>query len=164
MFITYYPKYVTSATNRCHCTPDHYGVHCAETTNSCSSGSSREMCGHGTCVDQTSGYTCICDQGWETDGSSPMCNRDVDECQQPDPVCSKDPPVACFNSPGGFSCGGCPAGYTGNGFYCSDINECLVNNGGCSQNPRVECVNSAVSHGSRSLFLLPLPWHFAVAF
>jgi hypothetical protein len=36
------------------------------------------------------------------------------------------------------------AGYTGNGFYCSDIDECQVNNGGCSVSPLVQCINTQV--------------------
>jgi hypothetical protein len=36
------------------------------------------------------------------------------------------------------------AGYTGNGFYCSDIDECQVNNGGCSVAPLVQCINTQV--------------------
>jgi len=36
------------------------------------------------------------------------------------------------------------AGYTGNGFYCSDIDECQVNNGGCSVTPLVQCINTHV--------------------
>ncbi|CAG7825042.1 unnamed protein product, partial [Allacma fusca] len=55
--------------------------------------------------------------------------------------------VACINTPGGFHCGPCPAGYSGNGFYCEDVNECLVNNGGCSLNPVVQCINTV---GSRT--------------
>ncbi|KAF2368216.1 EGF-like domain, partial [Trinorchestia longiramus] len=37
------------------------------------------------------------------------------------------------------------AGYTGDGFRCTDINECEVFNGGCSLSPRVECVNEVGS-------------------
>ena len=38
----------------------------------------------------------------------------------------QDPLVTCINTPGGFTCGACPPGYTGTGHYCSDIDECLV--------------------------------------
>lgn len=33
------------------------------------------------------------------------------------------PGVPCTESGGGFRCGPCPAGFTGNGTHCSDINE-----------------------------------------
>ena len=64
----------------------------------------------------------------------------------PNPPCSKDPLVPCVNTPGGFTCGMCPPGYSGNGYYCTDIDECSVNNGGCSLSPRVQCTNT---RGSR---------------
>ena len=32
--------------------PGFYGVHCSESSNSCSSGSTSELCGHGRCFDQ----------------------------------------------------------------------------------------------------------------
>ena len=38
------------------------------------------------------------------------------------------------------------AGYTGNGFYCSDIDECQMNNGGCSVTPLVQCINTQVQY------------------
>ncbi|MEL6546341.1 MAG: hypothetical protein AAFQ82_17065 [Myxococcota bacterium] len=34
--------------------------------------------------------------------------------------------VACTDIPGGFECGSCPRGYTGDGVDCSDIDECLA--------------------------------------
>ena len=64
----------------------------------------------------------------------------------PNPPCSKDPLVTCVNTPGGFTCGMCPPGYSGKGYYCTDIDECSVNNGGCSLSPRVQCTNT---RGSR---------------
>ena len=35
--------------------PGFYGVHCSESSNSCSSGSASELCGHGRCLDQVGG-------------------------------------------------------------------------------------------------------------
>lgn len=84
-------------------------------------------------------------KGWKTDGTNPGCVVDVDECSSNQPPCSVNPPVQCINTEGGFTCGHCPVGYTGNGFYCSDVNECLDNNGGCSLSPRVQCTNTIVS-------------------
>ncbi len=47
---------------------------------------------------------------------------------------------ACFVcSAGSWSCGTCPAGYTGNGRDCFDVNECQLNNGGCA--PLAPCIN-----------------------
>ena len=84
-------------------------------------------------------------QGWTKGPGSPACSVDVDECSGNNPPCSRNPPVQCINTPGGFTCGSCPAGYQGNGFTCQDVNECLVNNGGCSLSPRVQCFNTQVS-------------------
>ena len=69
---------------------------------------------------------------------------DVDECAYPIPLCSVNPRVQCINLPGSFRCGSCPAGYTGNGHYCTDVDECQINNGGCSVSPRVQCTNNIV--------------------
>jgi cubilin len=38
---------------------------------------------------------------------------DINECASNHGNC--DPLAACINSPGSFSCGGCPAGYSGTG-------------------------------------------------
>lgn len=122
-------------------------MHCTRRSVDCSSGgSSTELCGHGTCISQTTGigYKCICDQGWTTDGTNPACSVDVNECNLNHPPCSVDPPVPCINVPGSFYCGSCPQGYSGNGYYCSDINECNTMNGGCSMNPMVPCINTPV--------------------
>jgi hypothetical protein len=49
-------------------------------------------------------------QGWTTDGKTPACNTDVDECTMNKPPCSVNPLVQCINLPGSFHCGNCPAG------------------------------------------------------
>lgn len=84
-------------------------------------------------------------QGWESDGTSPACIKDVDECAADHPPCSVNPPVPCRNTRGSFTCGACPHGYSGNGYYCTDIDECLINNGGCSTSPYVHCMNTMVN-------------------
>ncbi|KAK6644342.1 hypothetical protein RUM43_000609 [Polyplax serrata] len=130
-------------TYECICAAGWYGLHCTRRSNDCSSGSHGELCGHGTCVTLTTGakgFTCICDQGWTTDGNNPSCSVDVDECKNY--PCSRNPLVTCHNTPGAFFCGPCPPGYTGNGFSCFDINECLTENGGCSVQPLVQCINT----------------------
>ncbi|XP_049544721.1 cubilin homolog [Anopheles darlingi] len=125
----------------CICADGWRGIHCNTRTQDCAT-SGAELCGHGACVQSKDGYRCICDQGWKTNGVTPACNVDVDECSESRPHCSKDPEVSCINLPGSFVCGACPAGYTGNGFYCVDINECETNNGGCSTAPSVPCINT----------------------
>ncbi|XP_064472120.1 cubilin-like [Ornithodoros turicata] len=139
---------------RCQCPAAYHGVHCTEQHDDCASSSSQALCGHGTCISRKNqsgqvGYSCICDQGWtkRSSGDDPACTEDVDECSTGRHFCSRQPPVQCINYPGGFTCGPCPAGYSGDGFTCVDIDECLVNNGGCSTNPRVDCINTV---GSRT--------------
>ncbi|CAL1529132.1 unnamed protein product [Lymnaea stagnalis] len=135
----------------CRCTTNWYGIHCSERHNDCAEASHAELCGHGTCVDETRAqqgqprFRCICNSGWTQDLSvSPACTIDIDECAL-GAHCSVSPPVTCRNIPGSFLCESCPPGYTGNGFTCYDINECLTNNGGCSTNPWVDCVNTVGS-------------------
>ncbi|XP_066598353.1 cubilin-like [Prorops nasuta] len=130
---------------QCNCATGFFGLHCTKRTAVCSEQTSTELCGHGICVSQSTplGYTCICDQGWEADGSTnPACIKDVNECASNHPPCSVNPPVPCQNTPGSFSCGSCPRGYTGNGYYCIDVDECLTDNGGCSKTPLVQCINT----------------------
>ncbi|XP_061178089.1 cubilin-like [Saccostrea echinata] len=137
----------------CQCAANWYGIRCSERHDDCNQASHEELCGHGTCVNSERvqpgqpKYTCICDDGWTTSGSNPMCVVDRDECSEAGPRCSVDPSVPCINVPGSFYCGQCPAGFSGNGFSCVDINECEVNNGGCSSTPRVDCINT---RGSRT--------------
>ncbi|XP_076766726.1 cubilin [Xylocopa sonorina] len=130
---------------RCDCAPGWFGLHCTAKTSVCNTESSNELCGHGVCVPKVGsplGYTCICDQGWQADGTNPACIKDVDECAGNHRPCSVNPWVECRNAPGTFFCDSCPRGYTGNGYYCTDIDECQENNGGCSTSPRVQCINT----------------------
>lgn len=55
-------------------------------------------------------YMCLCDQGWTKGFGQPACSVDVDECATGHHFCSRNPPVACINFPGGFGCGPCPSG------------------------------------------------------
>ncbi|EZA59389.1 Cubilin [Ooceraea biroi] len=131
---------------RCDCLPGWFGLHCTQKTSICNAENSGALCGeHGVCVEKSGsslGYTCICDQGWQKDGTNPACIKDVDECAADHPPCSVNPPVPCRNTLGSFTCGACPHGYSGNGYYCTDIDECLINNGGCSTSPYVQCMNT----------------------
>ncbi|XP_012276352.1 cubilin [Orussus abietinus] len=132
-------------TYQCSCTSGWYGIHCTKKSLVCNTQNSDELCGHGVCVNKLGsplGYTCICDQGWEAEGTNPACIKDVDECAGRHPSCSVNPPVQCINVPGTFYCGTCPQGYSGNGYYCTDIDECATNNGGCSTSPMAQCINT----------------------
>ncbi|MPC09286.1 Cubilin [Portunus trituberculatus] len=129
---------------RCLCPPGKFGVLCDQQSSSCTQSSGSGLCGsHGNCVSSSGqhGYTCICDEGWKSQnqGNGPTC-VDVDECASQMPHCSSSPAVQCINYPGGFTCGPCPQGFSGNGFVCNDIDECQINNGGCS--PFSQCYNT----------------------
>ncbi|XP_047482510.1 LOW QUALITY PROTEIN: cubilin-like [Penaeus chinensis] len=117
----------------CQCPAGWYGVHCTLKTDSCTASSGSSLCGpHGVCINtprRGHAFSCMCDEGWTPGNSTPAC-VDVNECSSYHTRCS--PLVTCVNYPGGFQCGPCPSGYTGDGFQCQDIDECLVNNGGCS--------------------------------
>ncbi|CAH0396981.1 unnamed protein product [Chilo suppressalis] len=130
-------------TYECFCASGWFGIHCTRRAKDCSAGN-YEMCGFGTCVPVTSGegIKCICNQGWETNGTEIACLTDVNECDSSRGLrCSANPKVDCINLPGSFRCGQCPPGYEGDGFTCHDINECeTILNGGCS--PLVTCHNT----------------------
>lgn len=127
----------------CICQPGWFGIHCTQRKGDCMQSSQWELCGHGTCVssNDTFGYKCICDQGWKTNGLTPACSVDVDECAESHTACE----TKCINLPGSFTCAPCAAGLTGNGVNCRDIDECATQNGGCSMSPKVTCINSYVS-------------------
>ncbi|XP_017881696.1 cubilin [Ceratina calcarata] len=130
---------------RCDCAPGWFGLHCTKKDSICNTQNSIELCGHGVCVAKPGsplGYICICDQGWQSEGTNPACIKDVNECTGNHRPCSVNPWVECRNAPGTFFCDSCPQGYTGNGYYCTDIDECLQDNGGCSTTPRVQCINT----------------------
>ena len=67
---------------------------------------------------------------------------DIDECATGNGGC--DALTTCTNTPGGFTCGACPSGYTGGGASgCIDIDECATGNGGCDA--LTTCTNTAGS-------------------
>lgn len=66
------------------------GLHCTKRNAECASAGA-ELCGHGSCIptSDVSGYKCICDQGWKTNGVTLAFTVDVDECNEMRPYCSK---------------------------------------------------------------------------
>ncbi|XP_035695716.1 neurogenic locus notch homolog protein 3-like [Branchiostoma floridae] len=73
----------------------------------------RSPCAHGTCTDDTGGYTCSCENGWE--GTN--CDQNIDECASF--PCAHG---ACNDTIGSFTCS-CDNGWTG--LNCDqDIDEC----------------------------------------
>ncbi|XP_055914618.1 cubilin homolog isoform X2 [Eupeodes corollae] len=137
----------------CICASGWQGMHCSQRKTDCLHSSNTELCGHGTCVNVNDnfGYRCMCEQGWTTNGLTPACSVDVDECKQYSSPCA----TKCINLPGSYMCAPCEAGYTGNGLSCRDIDECATDNGGCSVNPFVPCINS---YGSFHCAECPIGW------
>ncbi|KAH8420258.1 hypothetical protein KR009_008365, partial [Drosophila setifemur] len=130
----------------CLCQPGWHGMHCTQRKGDCSQASAWELCGHGSCVPSSdeSGYRCLCEAGWKTNGLTPVCGEDVDECS--DAAAHTPCSTKCINLPGSFTCAPCAAGLTGNGVSCRDMDECETNNGGCSLSPKVDCINTYGSH------------------
>ncbi|KAL5273336.1 hypothetical protein ACFFRR_000221 [Megaselia abdita] len=130
----------TPGSYRCHCKDGYGGAHCLQRSSSCS----QDFCFHGFCVPGNSNgnrFSCICDQGWAKSEDSGLCSVDIDECETSNPCHTN-----CTNLPGSFTCGPCPRGYEGSGYFCRDVNECEVNNGGCNLSPKVQCINTEGSH------------------
>ncbi|XP_067928014.1 mucin-like protein [Watersipora subatra] len=67
--------------------------------------------------------TCICPAGYTGD----LCDADLNACElvaspcYPSVLCVDLPPPADYS---GYTCGDCPAGYTGDGKTCTDVDEC----------------------------------------
>ncbi|XP_075068011.1 cubilin [Mixophyes fleayi] len=141
----------TPGSYSCSCTPEWYGLQCTSKYDDCKPGSA-VLCVHGICIDldrvqeNQPRYSCVCDAGWMSPDVTLACNADIDECGLPNPPCSQNPPVQCFNTFGSFTCGPCPAGWLGNGYSCQDIDECETDNGGCSVAPLVKCMNTMGSY------------------
>ncbi|XP_061719868.1 fibrillin-2-like isoform X1 [Cydia pomonella] len=92
-----------------------------------------QLCKPGRCVDTPIGFTCLCDHGYEYDGTSHQC-RDIDECGTISTPCRGL--AQCVNLPGAYECR-CPPGYRLSTTLdtCEDIDECadprLCEHGDC---------------------------------
>lgn len=76
-------------------------------TNECLDGT--HDCGdHATCYDRSRGFVCLCDPGFDGDGTT--C-RNIDECLRAD-ACG--PGATCVDRDGGYDCG-CPYGWVSDG-------------------------------------------------
>ncbi|XP_070842448.1 cubilin [Chaetodon trifascialis] len=131
----------------CNCSPEWSGILCTVRFDDCRN-VGQDLCVHGTCIDADRDipgqpkYQCICETGWEALAGNLACVTDVNECNLPKKPCSTNPTVPCYNTQGSFYCGGCPAGWQGNGYSCQDVDECLTDNASCSTTPMVQCLNT----------------------
>jgi hypothetical protein len=69
--------------------------------------------GHGVCSAPSGSAQCTCDSGYASPPNDATSCNDVNECVTANGGC--DSLTTCTNSPGSFTCGACPAGYTGTG-------------------------------------------------
>uniref|UniRef100_A0A3P9I899 von Willebrand factor D and EGF domains n=1 Tax=Oryzias latipes TaxID=8090 RepID=A0A3P9I899_ORYLA len=91
---------------RCACQEGFTGRRCEADADDCKP----NPCRLGRCVDGPNTFSCFCPPGM----TGRTCREDVDECASR--PCFPD--VVCRNSPGSFSCGACPRGYSGDGKTC----------------------------------------------
>ncbi|XP_024114390.1 von Willebrand factor D and EGF domain-containing protein isoform X2 [Oryzias melastigma] len=91
----------------CACPEGFTGRRCEVDADDCKP----NPCRFGRCIDGPNTFSCVCPPGM----TGRTCREDVDEC--PSQPCF--PGVVCRNSPGSFSCGSCPQGYSGDGKTCS---------------------------------------------
>ena len=73
------------------------------------------------CFNTPGTYICICPNGLERDNTTGLC-EDIDECFDGTHRCNSS--GNCVNIVGDYGCS-CPAGYTGNGYYCLSKEEQL---------------------------------------
>lgn len=88
-------------------------------------------------VNDITQIACSCDPAWTGD----HCTEDLDECA--DSPCFDN--VTCTDNPApqsGYTCNGCPSGYTGDGQKCYDIDECTNGTNTCQQT----CTNTDGSY------------------
>ncbi|KAM6967564.1 von Willebrand factor D and EGF domain-containing protein [Aplochiton taeniatus] len=91
----------------CVCADGFRGVRCEMDVDDCKP----NPCRLARCIDGPNSFSCVCPPGM----TGHTCREDVDECaSQP---CY--PGGNCDNTPGSFTCGACPHGYTGDGKSCA---------------------------------------------
>ncbi|CAB1332985.1 unnamed protein product, partial [Coregonus sp. 'balchen'] len=101
---------------------------------------SRNLCGHGECVNVHTGYKCECYAGYRLHPQRNAC-VDVNECSKPD-ICGQG--GQCVNLPGSYKCD-CHKGFRSKSQRqpaCEDINECLDP----SSCPNEQCENTPGSY------------------
>ena len=91
------------------------------------------------CQNEAGGYACVCEEGFESDGSACV---DVDECGRGEANCGGGNSSVCVNLSGSFECR-CKPGFNGSPgsiLGCIDINECLIPEFYCG--PNADCENT----------------------
>ncbi|KAK3262228.1 hypothetical protein CYMTET_28902, partial [Cymbomonas tetramitiformis] len=76
----------------------------------------------------------------------PLLSPPQDATDKPVPAAQSS--SRCHRQAGGYTCGACPSGYSGDGGSCIDIDECGINNGGCHR--LSECTNIPGGHACGS--------------
>ena len=97
---------------QCTCSPGYSGT--PDTGCSKIDWCSEIPCTHGTCMDGTTTYSCMCEDGWQ----GATCEEDVLECSTS--PCQNG--GSCTELAGSYSCS-CAAGWTGDNCE-SDVDEC----------------------------------------
>lgn len=121
---------------KCTCLKGYYGngKTCID-NDECKDLKAKVKCAeHGLCKNTVGSYECVCEDGFEGNGSS-TC-KDIDECEKGTAVCHSN--SYCSNSAGGYVCA-CKDGYVKQGGKCVDDDECKDGSAGCSKN--ANCTN-----------------------
>jgi len=99
------------------------------------------------CVNKPGGWDCVCPSGFHySDSTNQYGDRfqscdDINECF--DGNWGGCGTADCINTPGGYHCSECPAGFTSTEHGCIDVDECATDNGGCQTE---RCTNTPGGH------------------